>query len=324
MNGNSAHLYVFISNPYLWLFVSALFMATALARLASPVKKNIYQKIVAPKRLRSLLLNALMALLILAVGMVLFGDNFVFGSTPLLVYYLIVLLPAFLLIRFAPQTIYLIFLLMGISAYASMQVKQQWTLVNPITFQSESVMGLFAYSNIGPQADLVVMHASHLHIDRQALALHWQDIAPVANLYASYASYPKGEVNYWIRGYVMQSRPEFFFLYPARYLYPLEFEVFNSRSNVGKEPKMLWYLKLMRPITGLREFSWDFNAEFVSEQSPILLYPQTQRGATIPLTLAQRRPQPDAETWEQLMSTEDETYIDLESAQDEAIVSDES
>ncbi|WDI37580.1 hypothetical protein [Entomospira culicis] len=283
MNANAPYLYLMVANPYFWLFCSALFLAMVLARATTRIKRNIYAYTVRRRHWRTLLLMGSLSGLSAWFGLGVVGTHFVYGSTPLWLYYVTILLVVFLLIRFVPYSGYLILLLILFSGYTSHVVNRQWTLVSYRSFEREPVLGIYHYDLMEQRADLVVMHRPTEVLDRAELARNWHEMGLVANVAFSYASYPKCPVNYRVRGYLLESRPEIFFVYPARYFYPLDFTIFNSSSNVAEDPHLFWYLTLLKPILGLRTVEWELEGTFVSEETPMLFYPSTLRHTVAPL-----------------------------------------
>ncbi|NIZ40749.1 hypothetical protein PVA45_04410 [Entomospira entomophila] len=284
MDVNAYYLYTLVMNPYLWMFLSALFTAVVFARITTPIKQNIYRYTFMRKKLWSIGLNAMLSVVLLVVGMIVFRKALVQGQMNLALYYAVIVIVAYLLIRFIPISGYVIVAFIFFSGYVSIMVRQQWTFVPATTFTNQPVMGFYYYP-VTSGVEAVILHDAQLQVDRSALATQWRDVAPLANIYQSYASYPKGKVEFIISGYVMESRPEFFFFYPSRYFYPIEFMMHTTKSSVSKPPKFYTFLRFFHVITGFRDVQWSFNGSFVdSENRPLYLYPMPARASQIPLT----------------------------------------
>lgn len=280
---NAYYLYTLVMNPYLWMFLSALFAAVVFTRLTTPIKKNIYRYSVMKKKLWSIGINGVLSGVLLVVGIMISRKALVQGETNIIIYYAIIFTMGYLLMRFIPISGYVIVAFIFFSGYVSIVVRQQWVFIPSTTFTNQPVMGFYYYP-ISSDVEAVILHDTRIQIDQSALAIHWSDVAPLANIYQSYASYPTEDVEFIVSGYVMESRPEFFFFYPSRYFYPHEFMMHTVKSSVSKPPKFMLFLQLLRSVTGFREVQWAFYGSFVdSEDRPLYLYPMPLRGGRIPL-----------------------------------------
>lgn len=280
---NGKYLYMLIVNPYLWGFLSAVFSAMVFSRLTLRVKKNIYQHVNKISKIKGIAINSLLAVVFAWISFSLLGKKFVHGQTPLWLYFIIVLASSFILIRFLPRGIYFLLGLVITGVFSWSIAMRQWILISPHMWLNSPVMGIYAYDFFEKRADLFVWHAASWKMDKENFAKHWHSFAPLVNSFSAYASYPKGDVDYYFRGYVVESKPEFFFLYPARHFYPLDFKVMHMNSNTKEDPAMLWYIQLFRFVVNFREVEWNFKGKFAEGCCPVLFYPKDYPNATIPL-----------------------------------------
>jgi hypothetical protein len=272
MQGNWVWMHMLILNPYMWLFFSAFFLAMAIKRLVVPIKKNIYHHVAQQSRWFSFTINLIFGLILAMPALFYLPNRWVPTNTPLWLYFGGFLLFFFVLVRYLTFAVVPFILLVAFMAYIDFNTNNNWLMVTRRTFSPHAVMTLSMspmYENTSrntfTMSEYVILHPATLDVDQMMsanVALDQLQKFPgvmVIDIAYTYASYPDF-VDYSIKGYLMQPRPEFFLWYPAQFFYPTALSVSNADTATRPYPQWLGLFKFLSWVFDLHEVTNDFQA----------------------------------------------------------------